>query len=110
MSTMAPVGVAPDEITAWLAARVPSLAPPLTFTPVVGGHSNLTYIVTDRTGPQWVLRRPPLGHVLATAHDMGREHRILAALGGGRTPVPVPPVVGLSADDSVNGAPFYVME
>jgi aminoglycoside phosphotransferase (APT) family kinase protein len=46
--------------------------------------------------------------VLATAHDMGREHRIIAALAP--TDVPVPPVVGLSADDSVNGAPFYVMD
>ncbi|MCF2526803.1 phosphotransferase family protein [Yinghuangia soli] len=106
----APAGVDADAVTGWLAARVPSLAPPLAFTPVVGGHSNLTYVVADQGGPQWVLRRPPLGHVLATAHDMGREHRILAALGGDRTPVPVPPVVGLSPDDSVNGAPFYVME
>ncbi|MDI2132653.1 phosphotransferase family protein [Yinghuangia seranimata] len=108
--TVVPAGVAPGEVTEWLAARVPSLVPPLSFTPVVGGHSNLTYVVADGAGTRWVLRRPPLGHVLATAHDMGREHRILAALGSGRTPVPVPPVVGLSADDSVNGAPFYVME
>ncbi|WP_436786749.1 phosphotransferase family protein [Yinghuangia sp. YIM S10712] len=110
MPPAVPTGVNPDEITAWLAARVPGLVPPLAFTPVVGGHSNLTYIVADAAGTRWVLRRPPLGHVLATAHDMGREHRILAALGAGRTPVPVPPVVGLSPDDSVNGAPFYVME
>jgi aminoglycoside phosphotransferase (APT) family kinase protein len=54
-----------------------------------------------------VLRRPPLGHVLATAHDMSREHKIMSALGP--TEVPVPPVVGLCSDDSVNGAPFYVM-
>ncbi|WP_436771731.1 phosphotransferase family protein [Yinghuangia sp. YIM S09857] len=108
--TAAPAGVDPDEVTAWLSERVPSLVPPLAFTPVVGGHSNLTYVVEDRAGTRWVLRRPPLGHVLATAHDMGREHRILAALGDGRTPVPVPPVVGLSPDASVNGAPFYVME
>jgi aminoglycoside phosphotransferase (APT) family kinase protein len=106
----APAGIRPAEVTDWLAARVPALTPPLAFTPVVGGHSNLTYVVTDAAGTRWVLRRPPLGHVLATAHDMGREHRILAALGGGRTPVPVPPVVGLSPDDTVNGAPFYVMD
>ncbi|UGQ14941.1 phosphotransferase family protein [Yinghuangia sp. ASG 101] len=110
MSPTVPTGVNPDEVTAWLAARVPSLVPPLTFTPIVGGHSNLTYIVADAAGTRWVLRRPPLGHVLATAHDMGREHRILAALGSGRTAVPVPAVVGLSPDDSVNGAPFYVMD
>lgn len=110
MNPVVPAGVRPDEVTAWLAERVPSLAPPLSFGQVVGGHSNLTYVVSDAAGARWVLRRPPLGHVLATAHDMGREHRILAALGGGRTSVPVPPVVGLSPDDTVNGAPFYVME
>jgi aminoglycoside phosphotransferase (APT) family kinase protein len=55
-----------------------------------------------------VLRRPPLGHVLATAHDMGREHTIISALGP--TDVPVAPAVGLCTDDAVNGAPFYVMD
>jgi len=54
-----------------------------------------------------VLRRPPLGHVLATAHDMAREHRVIAAVGS--TGVPVPPALGLCRDDEVNGAPFYVM-
>ncbi len=54
-----------------------------------------------------VLRRPPLGHVLATAHDMAREHRIIAAVG--RTSVPVAPALGLCEDPDVNGAPFYVM-
>ena len=53
------------------------------------------------------MRRPPLGHVLATAHDMAREHRIIAAVG--TTGVPVPPALGLCTDESVNGAPFYVM-
>ena len=55
----------------------------------------------------WVLRRPPLGHVLATAHDMGREHTIISALGP--TDVPVAAAVGLCTDEAVNGAPFYVM-
>ena len=54
-----------------------------------------------------MLRRPPLGHVLATAHDMAREHRIIAAVG--TTAVPVPPALGLCTDVDVNGAPFYVM-
>jgi aminoglycoside phosphotransferase (APT) family kinase protein len=54
-----------------------------------------------------VLRRPPLSGVLPSAHDMGREHRIIAALRD--TPVPVPVAIGLCADESVNGAPFYVM-
>ncbi|MEZ5320668.1 MAG: phosphotransferase family protein [Microthrixaceae bacterium] len=75
---------------------------------MTGGHSNLTFVVGDEEGGRWVLRRPPLGHVLATAHDMAREHRIISALAG--TQVPVPAVVGLCEDDSVNGAPFYVMD
>jgi aminoglycoside phosphotransferase (APT) family kinase protein len=64
--------------------------------------------VSDAAGHRWALRRPPLGKRLASAHDMAREHRIIAALQD--TDVPVPPVVGLCEDDSVNGAPFYVME
>jgi aminoglycoside phosphotransferase (APT) family kinase protein len=107
MSDESPQGIEADQVTAWLAARV-ELAPPLSFSLIAGGHSNLTYRVTDAEGRAWVLRRPPLGQVLATAHDMGREHRIITALAP--TDVPVAPVVGLSPDDSVNGAPFYVMD
>jgi aminoglycoside phosphotransferase (APT) family kinase protein len=100
-------GIDVEAVTAWLAPRVERLTPPLSFSLIPGGHSNLTYLVTDTDGRRWVLRRPPLGLVLATAHDMGREHRIITALRGH---VPVAPVVGLSADDAVNGAPFYVMD
>ena len=74
---------------------------------IEGGRSNLTYHVTDGTS-QWVVRRPPLGHVLATAHDMAREHRVISALAP--TPVPVPGTVLLCEDPDVTGAPFYVME
>ena len=79
-----------------------------TFDRISGGRSNLTYSVADAGGRRWALRRPPLGKRLASAHDMGREHRVVSALGP--TPVPVPPVVGLCEDDAVNGAPFYVMD
>ncbi|MCX2181948.1 phosphotransferase family protein [Streptomyces sp. SKN60] len=72
-----------------------------------GGKSNLTYLVDDGSS-RWVLRRPPLGHVLATAHDMNREYRVMAALRP--TCVPVPGTVTLVEDDSVIGAPFYLME
>ncbi len=96
------------NLEAWFAEHVPGAAPPLEFERVAGGRSNLTYAVSDADGKRWALRRPPLGKRLASAHDMGREHRILSALQG--TDVPVPPVVGLCEDDSVNGAPFYVME
>ncbi|MGM1061965.1 phosphotransferase family protein [Saccharothrix sp. Mg75] len=80
---------------------------PLTGELIPGGRSNLTYRVTDGTH-RWVLRRPPLGHVLATAHDMGREHRVISALAG--TAVPVPGVELLCEDVDVLGAPFYLME
>ncbi|GAC1329856.1 MAG: phosphotransferase family protein [Mycobacteriales bacterium] len=73
---------------------------------IAGGKSNLTYVVSCAAG-EVVLRRPPLGNVLPTAHDMVREHRIIAALGP--TPVPVPQALAGCDDDSVIGAPFYVM-
>ncbi|WP_020416160.1 phosphotransferase family protein [Amycolatopsis sp. ATCC 39116] len=80
---------------------------PLTGEVVQGGRSNLTYIVGDGTS-RWVVRRPPLGHVLPTAHDMTREHRVISALAD--TPVPVPRTITLCQDTEVLGAPFYVME
>ena len=80
---------------------------PLTATMFAGGRSNLTYAVTDGT-ERWVLRRPPLGHVLPTAHDMVREHRVLAALSAAGFPAPRP--VLLCPDPEVIGAPFYLME
>ncbi len=104
----APEGIDVNGVTAWFSDHVPQVVAPLSFELITGGHSNLTFSVTDATGERWVLRRPPLGHVLATAHDMSREHRILAALAG--TDVPVPPVIGLCTDEAVNGAPFYVMD
>jgi aminoglycoside phosphotransferase (APT) family kinase protein len=96
------------RLDAWFAANVEGARPPLRFERISGGHSNLTYVATDEAGRRWALRRPPLGERLASAHDMGREHRIISALRS--TAVPVPPVVGLCEDESINGAPFYVME
>ncbi|WP_329791727.1 phosphotransferase family protein [Lentzea sp. DG1S-22] len=80
---------------------------PLTGELFRGGRSNLTYRVSDGTD-SWVLRRPPLGHVLATAHDMAREFRVISALAG--TTVPVPGARLLVEDTSVIGAPFYLMD
>ncbi|HZN20602.1 MAG TPA: phosphotransferase family protein [Micromonosporaceae bacterium] len=82
-------------------------AGPLSASVVAGGRSNLTYLV--RAGErELVLRRPPLGHVLATAHDMGREFRVISALAG--TAVPVPGALLLCPEPDVLGAPFYLME
>jgi len=104
----APRGIEPGPVTAWILERRPDLVEPLDFEMITGGASNLTFRVTDQAGTKLVLRRPPTGHVLASAHDMAREHRIMAALQD--TAVPVPPLVGLCQDDEVNGADFYVME
>jgi aminoglycoside phosphotransferase (APT) family kinase protein len=101
-------GIDVDNVSAWLSANVDGLTPPFGFELIAGGRSNLTFRVVDVAGRQVVLRRPPLGHVLATAHDMAREHRIISAVG--TTNVPVPRTLGLCEDPDVNGAPFYVMD
>ncbi len=103
----APEGIDRAGIEGWFGDNVPGAEPPLTFDRISGGRSNLTFGVHDSVGGAWALRRPPLGKPVGSAHDMAREHRVISALQG--TPVPVPPVVGLCDDVSVNGAPFYVM-
>ncbi|WP_063058280.1 phosphotransferase family protein [Nocardia sienata] len=101
-------GIDIERVTAWFAAHIPAAVPPLRFDLITGGRSNLTYRVHDESGARWVLRRPPTGHVLASAHDVVREFRILDLLAG--SPVPVPPVLGCCTDPAVTGADFYVME
>jgi aminoglycoside phosphotransferase (APT) family kinase protein len=108
IGTDAPEGIDREGVESWFAGNVAGAQAPLSFERVAGGRSNLTYGVTDAAGHRWAMRRPPLGKRLGSAHDMGREHRVIAALA--QTPVPVPPVVGLCEDDRVNGAPFYVMD
>jgi aminoglycoside phosphotransferase (APT) family kinase protein len=100
-------GIDVAKVEAWLNANIEGAQGPYTYSLIAGGRSNLTFHVSDSRGLQMVLRRPPLGHVLATAHDMAREHRIISAVG--KTNVPVPKTLGVCIDDSVNGAPFYVM-
>ena len=107
-TTDVPEGIEPEAVREWLSARVDDVAGPLRFATIHGGRSNLTFRVRDETGVRWVLRRPPLHGVLESAHDMGREHRIIAALGS--SDVPVPPVVGMEPSGEVIGAPFYVMD
>ncbi|MFJ8930793.1 phosphotransferase family protein [Streptomyces sp. NPDC102364] len=103
-----PPGLDLDQLRAHLDRERPGLVTgPLTGRLIEGGRSNLTYQVSDGT-TKWVVRRPPLGHVLATAHDMKREHRVIAGLHP--TNVPVPEPVLLCEDENVIGSPFYVME
>jgi aminoglycoside phosphotransferase (APT) family kinase protein len=107
-SATVPDGLKRDGLEAWFAANASECTPPLEFERIAGGLSNLTYRVQDAAGRRWALRRPPLGKRLGSAHDMGREHKVVAALAASE--VPVAPVVGLCEDEAVIGAPFYVME
>ncbi|AWB91660.1 phosphotransferase family protein [Aeromicrobium chenweiae] len=103
-----PQGLDTGVVADWLAQQSPdAVSGPFDARLITGGKSNLTYFVTDGTH-DYVVRRPPLGHVLATAHDMAREYRVMAALAP--TDVPVPRMVALCEDVEVIGAPFYVME
>lgn len=99
-------GLDEPGLTAWFAEHVPDARPPLVPGRLAGGNSNLTYLVTDADGRRFVVRRPPLHGVLATANDMGREWRAIAALQAAA--VPVPPAVGFCEDPAVIGAPFFV--
>ena len=107
MTTELPTGLTP-EIVAWFAANIEGAIAPFHFEMIAGGHSNLTFGVTDANGKRYVLRRPPLGHMLASAHDMGREYKIIAALS--KSNVPVAPALGFCTDTAIAEAPFYVMD
>ncbi len=104
-----PEGVDLDRVRDFLVEHVPgaSAGAPLRAELIAGGKSNLTYEISDGAR-SWVLRRPPLGHVLPTAHDMSREFRVQRALRG--TGVPVPEVYAYCDDADLIGATFYVME
>ncbi|GAA4632426.1 phosphotransferase family protein [Actinoallomurus vinaceus] len=100
-------GIDVPRLSSWLADNLSSGGPITGIELLAGGRSNLTYLI--RLGDRRVvLRRPPLGHVLPTAHDMRREHTVLSALAG--TDVPVPTPLALCLDEDVIGAPFYLME
>ena len=82
-------GIDAVRVTDWFEAFVEDVVPPLEFALVAGGRSNLTYRVSDAAGNTWALRRPPVSHVLPTAHDMAREHRVMSSLGPTDVPVPI---------------------
>jgi aminoglycoside phosphotransferase (APT) family kinase protein len=97
-----------DRLRGWLDAEHPGLLEgPLDAALLTGGRSNLTYAIST-PGRRLVLRRPPLGDLPKTAHDVAREFRIITALAP--TTVPVPPGVALCTDAEVIGAPFYLMD
>jgi aminoglycoside phosphotransferase (APT) family kinase protein len=100
-------GIDERSVSAWMSANVDGAEPPFVFLPIPGGNSNLTYRVRGSDGREFALRRPPMGRILESAHDMAREYRLISALQGSQ--VPVPPALGLCSDPGVNEAPFYVM-
>ena len=99
-------GIHDENVTAWFSERV-EIEPPLEFVLIAGGRSNMTFEVRDQTGNQFVLRRPPMGPLLPSAHDVAREYRLMHALQD--SPVPVPRLVGLCQDPEVNERDFFVM-
>jgi aminoglycoside phosphotransferase (APT) family kinase protein len=99
-------GIDAGRVGRWLADHVDGLVGPVTFARIPGGHSNLTYRVTDAAGGVYVLRRPPVGGVLSTAHDMAREWRFISALAA--TDVPVAPPLAFCDDPGITGASFSV--
>lgn len=108
--TADPPGLRLAALTRWLGANVAdydACASP-SWRLLAGGRSNVTYELTDPSGRRWALRRPPLGHVLPSAHDMAREFRVLTGLT--RAGFPVPHAHALCEDEAVIGATFLVMD
>ena len=102
------IGVDADAVARWLTTLDVEFIAPLRFHRIGLGQSNLTYRVTDNAGRAWVLRRPPLGPLLASAHDIVREARIMAGLAG--TDVPVPRIMGVTTDSEFSEVPLVLME
>jgi aminoglycoside phosphotransferase (APT) family kinase protein len=95
------------RLAAYLQGKLPDTQRPLVIEQFAGGHANLTYLLRFGT-TEYVLRRPPLGPVAPTAHDMAREHHVLSVLHKG---YPLAPHAYLYCEDpSVIGAPFFIME
>ncbi len=102
-------GIDIEAVTAWLEQHLAGSKPPYTFDLIAAGGSNLTYRLTDSAGVVYALRRPPVRGVVATAHDMSREWRIMDALHK-NTDIPVPATLAYCEDVEVSGAEFYVMD
>jgi aminoglycoside phosphotransferase (APT) family kinase protein len=97
-----------EPVASWIVSLGVKAVPPLSLSRIGRGRSNLTFMVSDAAGGRWALRRPPLGKLLASAHDVGREHYVLSRLSG--TAVPAPATLALCTDPSVSDAPLLLME
>jgi aminoglycoside phosphotransferase (APT) family kinase protein len=102
------VGLDPASVTRWFDHLAIEFTGPLRFDRIGLGQSNLTYLVRDADNRRWVLRRPPLGQLLASAHDVAREARIMAALA--TTDVPAPQILGVAQDPEIADVPLVLME
>ena len=90
------------------AVSIQTSTPPVTVRRIGVGQSNLTYPLSDAEGHRWVLRRPPMGHLLDSAHDVLREARILSSLAS--TGVPVPRIYGVAQAGEIGDGPVVLME
>src|ERR1700739_3069701 len=102
------VGIDPEAVTRWFDQLGVGFTGPLRFERMGLGQSNLTYLVRDANDHRWVLRRPPLGQLLASAHDVVREARIMTALAP--TDVPAPKILGVAMDPGISDVPLVLME
>jgi aminoglycoside phosphotransferase (APT) family kinase protein len=100
--------IATEPIARWICGLGIGAEGPIAFERVGAGQSNLTFSVTDAVGHRWIMRRPPLGKLLASAHDVEREHQIMSGLQG--TGVPVPTIHGFTKDPAVTDAPIMLMD
>jgi len=105
-----PPGLRLEPLRSWMEESVPNFdaSAPLQATLLAGGRSNISYKLTDASGSSWVLRRPPLGHIMPSAHDMGREFRVLSGLN--KVLFPTPTTRAHCEDESVIGAKFMMMD
>lgn len=103
-----PPGLDMPALRAWLTDHGLPVTGDLTPTLLAGGRSNISYRLDDEAGRSLVVRRPPLGHVMPTAHDMGREYRVMSGLN--RVDFPTPAARAVCDDDQVIGAPFMIMD
>lgn len=107
--TTDPPGLRMAPLLTWMGAAIDDIDPtaPLDARLMAGGRSNVTYLISQGAS-EWILRRPPLGHVMASAHDMGREHDVLSGLARAGFPAPRP--IAFCSEDDVIGSPFLLME
>ena len=105
-----PPGLRLASLSNWMQDNVAGFdaSAALQATLLAGGRSNISYQLTDASGSSWVLRRPPLGHIMPSAHDMGREFRVLSGLN--KVAFPTPTTRGYCEDESVIGAKFMMMD